>query len=246
MSNPTPQPSTSTLPTTASAVSASPAVAPGGDGGDDIPDYLVPVLAVFDDLSTAAKREHVTTLYCRGYRTAAISTMLGVPVRTLNRWLKDARYLLASEARADREEHLLRAIESARAIAAESWAAYERDCQLHREILAGQHDRLRRRVTRLGRPPRRRLLAPSTPSALMDQDPSAPSPDQPTRASTGRQETSDSARPPSATPALTDLEAPDGDILYEEFERPRHTSQAARLLTLALAAHREVARLQGL
>ena len=38
----------------------------------------------------------------------------------------------------------------------------------------------------------------------------------------------------------------DDDTLVEEYDRPRHTSQAARYLAVALNAQREVARLEGL
>lgn len=52
------------------------------------------------------------------------------------------------------------------------------------------------------------------------------------------------AREPSAA-----LEAPDEDcppVAEEEYERPRRSTQGPRYLQLALAAQREVARLQGL
>lgn len=38
----------------------------------------------------------------------------------------------------------------------------------------------------------------------------------------------------------------DDDTLVEEYDRPRHTSQASRFLAVALNAQREVARLEGL
>lgn len=190
-----------------------------------VPEYLVPVLARYDDPDEAARRERATVLYCQGHRTADIAARLDVPVSTVTSWLTDARYLLAFEQRVSREELLLRAIESARALAVEAWTAYENDCRLQREILAGEHDYLRRRVTRPGRPsPRRSHVVITAPSAT--QEP-------PTAAGIG------------APPAAPGTE-PDGDLLYEEYERPRLTSQAARLLTVALAAQREVARLQGL
>lgn len=47
-----------------------------------------------------------------------------------------------------------------------------------------------------------------------------------------------------ASPKAPDA-APEG-LLEEEYERPRHTSQGARYLAVALAAQREAARLQGL
>lgn len=198
---------------------------------EETPEYLVPVLATYDNLDEAAKRERATILYCQGHRTAEIAVTLQVPVSTVSSWLKDARYLLASELRAGREEHLLRAIESARALAAEAWTAYERECQLQRDILAGRYDRLRRRVMRPGRAPQ---AAPRRHATTVISAPSA------------RVET------PTWTASDDDTSADDtdddssSDILYEEFERPRFTSQAARLLAVALAAQREVARLQGL
>ncbi|HLZ23760.1 MAG TPA: hypothetical protein VKQ30_16740 [Ktedonobacterales bacterium] len=169
-------------------------------------DYLAPVLAAYDTPDEAVNRERATALYCRGHRIADIATRLDVSVSTITTWLTDARYLLSAELRASREELTLRAIESARAVAAEAWEAYERDEQIEREILAGQHDYLRRRVTR------------------------------PDRASPHRVASDEGS---------TDEDA-GGDLLYEEFERPRHSRQAARFLMVALAAQREVARLQGL
>jgi hypothetical protein len=49
----------------------------------------------------------------------------------------------------------------------------------------------------------------------------------------------------NAASELRPAEADEG-VLVEEYERPRHTSQGARYLGVALAAQREVARLQGL
>ncbi len=46
--------------------------------------------------------------------------------------------------------------------------------------------------------------------------------------------------------ADNDLHPADEGMFVEEYERPRHTSQGARYLGVALAAQREVARLQGL
>ena len=205
----------------------------------DTPDYLVPVLATYDDPDQAAKRERATALYCRGHRTADIATQLDVPVTTIRSWLKDARYLLATELRAGREELLLRAIESARALAAEAWSAYERDCQLQREILAGQHDYLRRRVTRLGTTSSRRSPASVPPAS---RRPVRVSVD----ASTIRPPDNNDVGPHRLRPLPAAPDDADSDLLYEEYDRPRYTSQAARLLTVALAAQREVARLQGL
>lgn len=214
---------------------------PGTPDDPDTPDYLVPVLATYDDHDEAAKRERATILYCRGHRTADIAALLDVPVTTIRSWLKDARYLLATELRAGREELLLRAIESARALAAEAWTAYERECQLQREILAGQHDYLRRRVTRLNRTSPRSVPMASRRSMPVSVGASAVRP--PDNDNVGALP----AAPASVgTPTVRSSNDADGGLLYEEYDRPRYTSQAARLLTVALAAQREVARLQGL
>lgn len=132
--------------------------------------------------------------------------------------------------RAERAEHLLRAIESQRAIASAAWEAYEREGELERALLRGDLDRVRRRKLRARGPAR-----------------------QPTDAAAIRQlslglaaaagdcrdgEASGSGGVPHA--------APTEGTLTEEYERPRHTSQGARYLAIALAAQREVSRLQGL
>ena len=46
--------------------------------------------------------------------------------------------------------------------------------------------------------------------------------------------------------SATDAEAPCPPLAMEEYERPKRTAQGARYLAVALAAQREVARLQGL
>lgn len=50
------------------------------------------------------------------------------------------------------------------------------------------------------------------------------------------------------TDAVSEVKSSEADegTFVEEYERPRHTSQGARYLGVALAAQREVARLQGL
>ncbi|MFI5274535.1 MAG: hypothetical protein ACHQ4H_16005, partial [Ktedonobacterales bacterium] len=117
-------------------------------------------------------------------------------------------------------ERLQRAIESHRAIAVAAWEAYEQERQTERDILAGKYDHIRRRTLR-------RVRGRRPPGAGE------------TAGETAGEMTGDAADERTAA-SVAD------DALAEEYERPRHTSQAARYLAIALNAQREVAHLQGL
>jgi hypothetical protein len=86
------------------------------------------------------------TLYCQGLRSDTIAAQLGVPARTIRRWLQRISAQLAATTREQLRAELLRAIETQRAVLAAAWSAYERENRLEDAILAGHYDRLRRRA----------------------------------------------------------------------------------------------------
>jgi len=148
---------------------------------------------------------------------------------------------------------LVRAIESQRAIALAAWDAYERERAVEDAILRGKLDRVRRRAIR---PDPHAADAPALPAGRRRSAPErATDPARARRtariAASGESVSEDpedemgeaSDDEPLAT---AEAEPTAGNIVLEEYERPRHTSQGARYLAVALAAQREVARLQGL
>ncbi|HEX6797937.1 MAG TPA: helix-turn-helix domain-containing protein [Ktedonobacterales bacterium] len=169
-----------------------------------------------DDVELS-RQEQAFTLYCQGERTTAIADRLGVTPRTVRGWLTAARAQIAGDREHDHRERLVRAIESHRAIASAAWDAYQQERQLERDLLAGKYDHIRRRSARR------------------------------VRGCAERAERGDHgvAQDHGAGAGCTDVDR-DDDTLVEEYERPRHTSQAARFLAVALNAQREVARLEGL
>jgi transposase-like protein len=78
--------------------------------------------------ASAGRIERAFTLYCQGRRTGAIASEMGVSSSTVRRWVRERLRALAGEERAEHAHHLLRAIESQRAIASAAWSAYEREC----------------------------------------------------------------------------------------------------------------------
>jgi len=92
--------------------------------------------------------ERAFALYCRGMRSGAIAAHIGVPARTVRRWLRLAQRRLAEEARERREGELRRAVECQRAVMFAAWEAYERECALEQALLDGRYDRVRRRAIR--------------------------------------------------------------------------------------------------
>lgn len=200
------------------------------DEDQSVPEFTEPsdpndpdaFLAMLDN-PHASLREQAFTLYCHGFRSAAIAAAIGVNPRTIRRWLSDMRTLIAAEARADRAAELLRAIESHRAIAGAAWEAYEHERQLERQILSGELDHIRRRARHVGAHAggRPRIHPPIYPPVPSSPDPAFDTPD--STDATGAEET-----------------------VLEEIERPALPRQGARFLVVALAAQREVARLQGL
>lgn len=163
-----------------------------------------------------SRQELAFTLYCQGERSTAIAARLGVTPRTVRGWLAAARARIARDREQDSRERLLRAIESHRAIASSAWDAYQQERQLERDLLAGKYDHIRRRSVRRVRGRER-------------------------REGHGEHGTAE-----DGAEAGCAGEARDDDTLVEEYTRPRHTSQAARYLAVALNAQREVARLEGL
>jgi hypothetical protein len=149
------------------------------------------------------------------------------PSRTVRTYLEHYTEQISAEHRIDRDMNLMRAIESQRAIAAAAWDAYEREGALQAEILASRHDFVRRTV-RPAKPGRPRNTA--RPGAIT-RDAAAPHA---------------AARTHDAREADTLDDLQDGDLISEEIERPRLPAQGARYLALALAAQREIARLQQL
>lgn len=168
------------------------------------------------DNATLSRQEQAFTLYCHGERTAAIAARLGVAPRTVRGWLAAARAYIALDREHDHRDRLLRAIESHRAIAVAAWDAYQQERQLEHDLLAGKYDHIRRRSVR-------RVHGRET------------------RGSHGREvDVTADGEERGGTGECDD------DTLVEEYARPRHTSQAARYLAVALNAQREVARLEGL
>lgn len=165
-----------------------------------------------------SRQEQAFTLYCQGARTAIIAARLGVTARTVRGWLAAVRAQIAGDREHDHRERLVRAIESHRAIASAAWDAYQQERQLERDLLAGKYDHIHRRSVRRVRGRRER---------------------------SGHDLRRDDEAREGAGCAGGDADG-DDDTLVEEYERPRHTSQAARFLAVALNAQRELARLEGL
>ncbi len=181
-----------------------------------LPTLPAPAEGVLPDEVELSRQEQAFTLYCQGERTAAIAARLGVSPRTVRGWLTRARARIAGDREHDHRERLLRAIESHRAIAGAAWEAYQQERQLERDLLTGKYDHIRRRSVRRVR---------------------------------GREGRGGRMRDVDADAAGDERgggEECDDDTLVEEYARPRHTSQAARFLAVALNAQREVARLEGL
>ncbi len=175
-----------------------------GDGGED-----------------PSPREQAFALYCRGLCSPAIAARLGLPERTIRRWLRAIRADVASLRHADRAAELTRAIESQRAVVAAAWDAYEREHQIEDALLAGHYDRLRRRA-----------YYPSTANVDADSPP-------PRRGGDAHVE--------NRSPSPRRERGPGGEeTLYEDFERPHRLNLGARYLAVIVAAQREIARLQGL
>ena len=221
----------------------------------------------------AERADRAFALYCQGMRPAAIAVELGASVASVRRWLRASLRALADETRDERRDErrdeddapaegeasadptgqlaqvaqLVRAIESQRAIAHAAWDAYERERAVEDAILRGELDRVRRRAIRPA------THDDATPGAASRRGPAAPG----RRPRLGRGERGVvPATPGEASgvgngdsdggPMIPDAAESAGNIVLEEYERPRHTSQGARYLAVALAAQREVARLQGL
>lgn len=195
----------------------------------------VPDLAAQGQETLAQKSERATTLYCQGMRPAAIAAVIGVSDATVRRWLRHALKQLTTDAQDARVEALARAIESQRAIAQAAWAAYEQERALEAALLGGTLDRVRRRRLRVeGQPTTASHRVATQSEAVHSHDPTteAAAPD-----------TLDAAH---STIVRDATPSEHRQTLLEEYERPRHASQGARYLAVALAAQREVARLQGL
>lgn len=140
---------------------------------------------------------------------------------------------------------LMRAVESQRAIAHAAWDAYERERAVEDAILRGELDRVRRRAIR----PAARDMTANAPTTN-DRHGAHSSGRKPRL---GRDErsvvpatTGELSSDGAVGPLASEADEQTGNIVLEEYERPRHTSQGARYLAVALAAQREVARLQGL
>ena len=87
-------------------------------------------------------------LYRRGMRPDEIAATLAMPPDTLSALLKQWRRALRQERRTEQSSQALLAVESARAICAAAWAAFEREREIERATLAGELDHVKRRVTR--------------------------------------------------------------------------------------------------
>lgn len=176
------------------------------------------------------RKERAFALYCQGMRAEAIAAALGVSDSSVRRWLNASLRALVNEERAEeaqteRQNKLMCAIESQRAIASAAWDAYLRERAVEEAILRGEFDRVRRRAIRPAngdgdvRPSHRRIDAGQRRGMAEGND-------------EGSGDNTATLQP--------------GQIMLEEYERPRHASQGARYLAVALAAQREVAHLQGL
>ena len=87
------------------------------------------------DPRTRTRREEAFTLYCQGYRSPAIASLLGVPQRTVRSWIAATLQQTADEARTRRDHQLRLAIESQRAIVQAAWHAYARAARAERLTL---------------------------------------------------------------------------------------------------------------
>lgn len=77
----------------------------------------------------AAQMEQALALYCQGLSMAGVARVMGEADTTVRRWIRLALATLAEDARAERRLELQRLIESQRAIARAAWESYyaERD-----------------------------------------------------------------------------------------------------------------------
>jgi hypothetical protein len=87
------------------------------------------------DPRTLTRREEAFTLYCQGYRSPAIASLLGVPQRTVRSWIAATLQATAEESRARRDQQLRLAIESQRAIVKAAWHAFDRAARAERLTL---------------------------------------------------------------------------------------------------------------
>lgn len=175
----------------------------------------------------AERHDRALALLCQGWRPPAIASALGTTPSTVRRWLRQGFAGIQREARKEYATALLRAVEAQREIAQAAWEAYHHERAVEEAVLRGELDRVKRRAIRrtgtgTGRRGRGRDVAadpanPANPEAPDDGD------------------------------AVSGIDAEAGEeLLIEEVERPRLPAQGARYLALAMAAQREMARLQGL
>lgn len=80
--------------------------------------------------------EEAVTLYCQGLTIASVARKLNVAETTARRWIRLGLATLASDARAERRLELQRLIESQRAIARAAWEAYREERQERQEQFA--------------------------------------------------------------------------------------------------------------
>ena len=70
-------------------------------------------------------RDRAYAFHLEGMRSPTIAAQLGVPERTVRSWITTINRKLAEERAAEREERLIRAVESCYAVSAAAWQAYE-------------------------------------------------------------------------------------------------------------------------
>ncbi len=112
---------------------------------------------------TEANRTRATQLYVAGNPPSAIAAQMGISERNVRRHVEQTRKDFAADHQAERDTMMVRAIESQRALAAAALAAYEEERDRELAILTGQHDYVKRRIVRRGRP--RRDARPDDPDA---------------------------------------------------------------------------------
>jgi DNA-binding CsgD family transcriptional regulator len=172
-------------------------------------------------LDRTERADRAFDLFCRGHTPTEIARHLDVSWSTAARDIRSHLRRLDLDLSVSQRLRLARAIGAQQAIARAAWARLEREAELEEAWLRGELDRVRRRILRSG-----------TDGAAERGHLSSGASD-PLRAAADR---NDNAGGHDG----------DGIVIAQEFITPRLYFHQAHLLSVVLAAEREIARLQGL
>lgn len=172
-------------------------------------------------LDRIERADRAFELFCRGRTPAEIARQLDVSWSTAARDIRSHLRRLDLDLSVSQRLRLARALAAQQAIARAAWARLEREAELEEAWLRGELDRVRRRILRprIGGAAERGQL----PSGANDP---------PREAADGGGDEGGGDRA--------------GMVVAEEFITPRLYFHQAHLLSVVLAAEREIARLQGL